>query len=161
MAKTANKQPKVTGSQLAGLSIVSGLSGSFATFQQAKASRGLGEVNTRLAEFRAEDALRRGDERIGIARGRARRIKGAQRAGFAGQGVRVDVGSAADIAAETEAISALDEMTLRNNALRESFGFKVEAINASAQADLAYLAGITKSVDTLLTSGLTAASFLD
>lgn len=152
---------KVTGEQLAGLSIISGLSGAFSSFQQAKAQRGLGEVNVRLAEFRAEDALKRGAERIGISRGRARRIKGAQRAGFAGQGVRVDVGSAADIAAETEAISAIDEMTIRNNALRESFGFKVEAISASLQADLAYLAGITKSVETLLTGGIKAAAFLD
>lgn len=147
--------------RLASLSLFSGISGAFSTFQQSKAQRGLGETNARLAEFRAEDALRRGDERIGIARGRARRTKGAQRAGFAGQGVRVDVGSAADIAAETETISAFDEMTLRNNALRESFGFKVEAINASAQADLAYLAGITKSVDTLLTGAIGAAKFLD
>ncbi len=151
----------ITGTQLAGLSIFSGLSGAFSTFQQAKAQRGLGKTNARLAEFRAEDALKRGSERIGIARGRARRVRGAQRAGFAGQGVRVDVGSAADIAAETEAISAVDEMTIRNNALRESFGFKVEAINASAQADLAYLAGITKSVGTLLTGGVKAAAFLD
>lgn len=150
-----------TDKQLASLSLFSGISGAFGTFQQAKAQRGLGKVNVRLAEFRAEDALRRGEERIGIARGRARRVRGAQRAGFAGQGVRVDVGSAADIAAETEAISAVDEMTLRNNALRESFGFKVEAISASAQADLAYLAGITKSVDTLLTGSLKAATFLD
>ncbi len=153
MATTADKR-------LAGLSIFSGVTGAFSRFQQAKAQRGLGEVNARLAEFRAEDALRRGDERIGIARGRARRVKGAQRVSFAGQGVRVGVGSAADVAAETEAISAVDEMTIRNNALRESFGFKVEAINASAQADLAYLAGITKSFDTLLTGAIGAAKFL-
>ena len=68
-----------TDKRLAGLSLFSGVTGAFSRFQQAKAERGLGEVNVRLAEFKARDALRRGDERIGIARGRARRIKGAQR----------------------------------------------------------------------------------
>jgi len=152
MASSADKS-------LAGLSLFQGLSGAFATFEQAKAKKTLSEVNQRLAEAKARDALRRGNELVGINNDKVKKTIGSQRASFAAQGVRVDAGSARNVQSDTAITGALDALAIKNSALREAFGFKIQAINAQAQGDLALLAGVTKSFDTLLTGGIQAAAF--
>jgi len=151
--------PSISDKSLATLSLFSGVSGAFASFEQAKARRRLFETNKRIAEQKARDAIKRGDELVGLTRSSVKKTIGAQRASFGAQGVRVDAGSAANVQADTLIVGALDERAIRNNALREAFGFKLQTINEQAQGDLAYLAGITKSFDTLLTGGLTATKF--
>lgn len=149
-----------TDKTLASLSLFSGIGGAFASFTRAQAKRRLGKVNERLAEQQARDVLRRGSELVGISEARTKKTIGSQRAAFAAQGVSVNTGSARDVQADTATVGIMDALAIKNNALREAFGFKVQAINEATQGDLAYYAGITKSFDTLLTSGVKSVGFL-
>lgn len=99
------------------------------------------EFNAQVAELQAEDAIARGrDEESQFRRG-VRALIGSQRAGFAGQGVKVGVGSAADVAADTAFLGELDARQIRANAQREAWGFQVEAADRRMAADVARKGG--------------------
>lgn len=101
----------------------------------------LHRINAQLAEEQAADAIARGHEAEGRHRRGARQMAGAQRARLAAQGIAVDSGSALDIQAETHALSELDALTIRNNAKREAWGFRVDAWNSRVRGQLSQQAG--------------------
>jgi hypothetical protein len=112
------------------------------------AARRLGDFNAAVAEVQSRDALLRGAEEEGKFRQQVEQLIGTQRAGFAGQMVEVGTGSAADVQADAAYLGELDALTIRSNALRESWGYKVEAENArlggqNAQAASRWNAGAT------------------
>ena len=99
------------------------------------------EQNAKMADAEAQDALDRGEltaQRRGLE---ARQQIGSTRASQAAQGVDVSSGSAADVQASEAGIGALDEMTIRNNAAREAWGYKVEAINERQAGQVAAITG--------------------
>lgn len=131
---------------------------------QANAQRAQGEfekaqydMNARLAQFQAEDALGRGEQEVGKARQATAQTIGAQRAATAAQGIDVGSGSALDIQADTAGMGALDVMTIRNNARREAFGYKVQAADYKMRGRLAKRGAQVAANATLLTGGLNAA----
>ena len=103
---------------------IQALSGAYSTYQQGRAQRAISRANERLAEMRARDAIKRGQEAEGISRQRTRKVLGSQRAAQAAQGIRTDYGSPLDIQLETGDIGELDALTIKNNALREAFGHR-------------------------------------
>jgi hypothetical protein len=122
-------------------------------FQQQQA-----EMNGRLAEMRGADALERGN-RAAVEHGqKARRLIGSQRAALAAQGINIDDGSAFDVQQDAYEMSAEDQMTIRNNAWREAWGFKVEAQQSRMQGRMAALAADNASRNTILTGLAGAAS---
>lgn len=94
------------------------------------------EDNAQFADGLADDAIARGLDEEGQIREAGRVMIGAQRAGYAGQGVRVDAGSAAQVAADTHRTVQLDALTRRNNAAREAFGYRFEAQDLRNGADV-------------------------
>ena len=128
--------------------------------EESKARRLIAKSNERIADMRAEDALKRGQEAVGRARGRTKKLIGSQRASIAAQGIRTDVGSAQDVQQEAQDIGELDALAIKNNAAREALGFKTEAVSASLQGRIAAGRGRTQAAETLVTGGLRAASFL-
>lgn len=134
------------------------------TVAQSRAERAQGDYQSRISRLNAElatlsasDAIRRG-ERLTAQRFRqARQIIGAQRAAFAAQGVIVGVGTALELELQEAEAAAGDAITLRNNAYREAFGFRVEAISLEEEARLARTLGRERSRATLLTGGIMAA----
>lgn len=147
------------GTGLAAMSMIQGISGAYSSYQQAKANKLVAESNRRIAEMKARDALKRGHETEARSRQSNRKTIGSQRAALAAQGIRVDYGSAADIQTETANIGELDALTIKNNALREAFGYTTQGQDASMQGRLAYQSGITQSMDTLLTGGIKATGY--
>lgn len=117
------------------------------------------EQNIRLSEIQAEDAIRRGDVEAENMRKTTKKVIGAQRANFAGQNIAVDEGSAADIQAETQAQGSVNAQTIKNNAWRESWGYRVQAVSGQGQAVQTRLAGSNVMGNTLLTGGLQAANY--
>lgn len=99
----------------------------------------LAEWNANIAEQAAKDAISRGDIEAGRVRSGTRQTVGSQRAALAAQGIDVNTGSAADVQSDTARIGALDELTARNNAAREAWGYKVQAWNERTQGQLAKL----------------------
>ncbi len=150
-----------------GVGVVSAAASAYSTYVTAKANKKLfeaqafaNEVNARISEKMAEDAIARGHEREGISRQKTKKTRGSQRASLAAQGIRVDTGSALDVQLETEDIGEINAVTIRNNALREAFGHHSQAANYMTQAGLDRIRGaqekargISKAGQTLLTGG--------
>lgn len=97
--------------------------------------------NAALAEDQAEDALARGRESEMALRRKARSGAGSQRASFAAQGLDISGGSAQDVMRNDMAMSELDALTIKNNAQRESLGFRQQAEFDRRDAEMARRGG--------------------
>lgn len=132
-------------------------------YAQSQAQRAQGDVtktlfdeNSKFADLQADDAIRRGNTAAMEAKRRTDDMVGTQRAGFAGQGVDVNSGSAAEVQGDTRAMGALDMVTLKNNAYREAMGYRVSALDYNFRGNMAKMAGDNEASQTMLTGGLRA-----
>lgn len=99
-----------------------------AAAKAASESQGqLADYNAEIAELQASDALERGAEEESRYRQQVRGIIGQQRAGQAAANIDVSYGTAADVQADAAYLGELDALTVRTNARREAWGFKVQA----------------------------------
>lgn len=128
--------------------------------RQADYESGVLGLNAEMADRAADDAVARGREAQNRSRLGTRQLIGAQRATLAGQGLQLEGGTASDLQLESQQLGELDTLTIANNAMREAFGFKVEAVNYRSQANLTRLAGKNTAANyrnqgytTLLTTG--------
>lgn len=96
----------------------------------------VGEMNATLAERRAKDAIERGATEEQRKRQEVARLKGAQTAAMAANGVDLTMGSPLDTLVDTAVLGELDALTIRTNAYRESYEHKVDAVNKRAGAEL-------------------------
>ena len=112
------------------------------------------ETNKKIAEAQAEDAIFRGEKEAARLRRRTKKLIGSQRVALAAQGIDIESGSAADILEDTAASSAVDELTIRNNAAREALGFKSQALGFGAQAGFQRISGRFARGATIATGGL-------
>lgn len=129
-----------------------------ATWQRTQA-----EINARFAEMEAEDVLRRGDKEANEHQKKVRQVVGSQRAALAAQGIQVDSDTALELQRETSEIGSLDAQTIKNNAWRQAFGFKQEAISSRFAGEIAALTGQQQQSfanfqarNTLITGGISA-----
>lgn len=125
------------------LSVGSAILGAAGTMMQARQSSGqasyqaaVAKNNAVLARRNAEVAIQAGDVREQAKRRETAGIIGAQRAAYAAHGVDVNVGSPVDVQASTAELGELDALTIRNNAQREAYGYKIQEGNASAESGL-------------------------
>jgi hypothetical protein len=138
---------------LAGLQLLGGAAEGEGAQRSANFQADQAEVSAQFAEMNAVDAIARGDEDAEKYQEHLRKTKGAQRAALAAQGINVDVGTASAVQKDTSRIAMEDIATIKNNAWRESFGFKQEASSLRSQANFTRIEGRTKKATSLLTSG--------
>jgi hypothetical protein len=93
------------------------------------------EFNARMLDAQARDAIYRGRETEDRFREETRSFIGAQRASYAAQGVLLSDGSALDVQKDTAYQGELDAITIRVNAARESWGFRIESEDSYMQAE--------------------------
>lgn len=117
--------------------------------QQAYAQAGLNELYAKDVEAKGRRASLR-------VRQKANVVKGAQRAALAAQGIDVSTGTAGDILDETQTAGEMDALTTKNNAWREAFGYKTEAVRLRTEGDYANMTAKNQAKLTLLTGGLQA-----
>jgi len=139
-------------------SLASGVMNAQAYRQQGEFQRQQFEFNKRIAETQAEDAIRRGDKDAVALKKSAKRLIGAQRTALAAQGIEIDSGSALDVQMDTAQLAAQDALTIKNNAYREAWGYKVQALDYGAKGQFAELQGRQQATQSLLTGGLGALS---
>jgi hypothetical protein len=97
------------------------------------------EFNAAQAEKDATATLEVGHAQESAFRTSVRQAIGTQRAGFAGQGVKLEGGgTVADVLGDTDTLGEVDALTIRKNAAREAEGLRFEA------ADLRRSAGIAR-----------------
>lgn len=75
---------------------------------------------------------------------------GAIKSNYAGHGVDVNTGTAADVAAAAASMGELDVQTIRSDAARRMFGFKTQADLYEQKADNAYAAGEMGAITSLV-----------
>lgn len=145
------------GEMFAGLSLISTLFGAWSSHEAGKKNRQLMEYNAGIAEFQADDAIKRGTVASNRRRVQTRQTIGAQRAELAHQGVDInDVdSSAADVQADAAYLGELDAITIQNNAAREAWGYRMQAQDLTLRGRYAQQTGDMQGVQTLLTGGST------
>jgi hypothetical protein len=106
-------------------------------YQAGKTQERIALRNQELAEQAAADAVERGNLEEEKHRLQVGALVAKQRALIASAGVEIGTGSPIDIFADTAAKGELDILTIRNNARREAWGLKGQALNFGYQGKLA------------------------
>lgn len=154
----------------AGLAIASTLIGAVGAVQQGKAASDaakynakVADMNARISDRRAIDALERGKIEEQSKRREVAQLRGRQEAAMAANGVDLSFGSPLETLVDTAVIGELDALTVRSNASREAYGFKVDAANKVADGNLSRMnakasrtAGYLSAAGTLLSGGADA-----
>jgi hypothetical protein len=130
----------------------------YGQYQAGQEEAGKAKQNAMLAEFQADEALSRGFLESARHQASVRRLTSTQRAGYASQGIDVFSGSATDVRDSAKSLGEVDAMMIRNNAVREAFGYRVQATSARDEAASARRRGTYGTIGTLLTGGAQAYS---
>lgn len=108
------------------------------------------DYNARVAEMQAQDALQRGKEDEATYRLGVKALIGSQRADFAGGNIDVGSGTALDVQADAAYLGELDAQTIRRNAQREAWGFRVKAEQSRMEGKNARKAGYFDAASSVL-----------
>lgn len=149
----------------------SALTGAFASisngYAQSQAIRAnaayqatISKINAQLAEMNADDAVKRGDAAALDYQQQVDDMLSNQKVAYAGQGVDLTFGTPQEVMRETKMRGALDIVTIKNNAWREAWGYKNEALQSTSQGKFAQITGEGQSRMTLLTGGMNAVTQL-
>lgn len=139
-------------------SFTSGFSQSAAYKMQGDYAKQTAELNIEIANAQAEDALTRGEKAVTQNNKKTKQVIGSQRASLASQGIDVSSGSALALQEDAAQLGALDSLTIKNNAWREAWGYKTEALTSRAQGNFASNYYRFAGNNTLLTGGLNTAN---
>lgn len=130
------------------LTIGSTIMGAAGSIQQGNAAAAaadynakVSEMNAELSERRAKDALDRGANEEQKKRQEVQQILGRQQAAFAANGVDLSFGSPLDTITDTAVLGELDALTIRQNANREAYDYRVDAVNQRSGATLQRMQG--------------------
>ena len=131
-----------------GLSIGQLIGGIYSTYSGSKLAGDLlktqqhiNENNAKIAQMGYESAMRAGESEIQKISMNAGAVKSKQKAAMAANGIKLGVGSAADVTASTEVMKKLDMNTAHQNALASAFGYSVRQSNYEGQAKAQGYAG--------------------
>lgn len=114
-----------------------GMRNAAATRAQGQYASNADLMNAKLASAQSADATARG-EVSAFTRGEATKQQiGSSTAQLAASGINLGVGSAVDVTKTESFLGALDEATIRNNAARQAWGYKVQASDYTSRAALA------------------------
>jgi hypothetical protein len=97
----------------------------------------IAENNKQITEWQAIDAVHRGDQTVQGMQLDTAGLKGSQRATMAARGIDITEGSANDVLTTTDWTAAVDQETVRDNARREAWGYRVQGTNFANQANAA------------------------
>lgn len=97
------------------------------------------ERNAKIAEFKARDAIIRGNEETKKQRQYTASVLAKQRAAMAANNIDVAYGSALDAAVDTAMLGELDALTVQSNSYREAYNHRVDAANERSGAVLSRL----------------------
>lgn len=112
-----------------------------ATAAASRYSANVMDMNATLADRRAKDALERGAVAEQRKRQEVSAIVGKQTAAMAANGVDISFGSPLDTLTDTAVLGELDALTIRTNAHREAYDYRVQAVNQRAQGNLERMKG--------------------
>lgn len=118
-------------------------------------------LNARFSELQAEDALRRGKRDATQFKREAKKLMGSQRVSLAAQGIDIESGSALDVQLDTAEQVEEDIISIKNNAWKEAWGYRVQAMDYRNQGQLAKLSAQNSARNTILSGGIQAYSTIN
>lgn len=131
----------------------------------ARYSAEMARINAGIAETNARTTLmlgQRDEQRVLLA---GANMKASQAAAQAANGIDLGVGSAAAVRTSTDVLTRIDANTVAANAIRQAWGYRMQAAGAEGQAMLAdtragqmQTAGALAATSSLLTGAGTVAS---
>lgn len=95
----------------------------------------IADNNRQISEWQAIDAVRRGDLDIQGMQLDTAAVKGTQRATMAARGIDITEGSANDVLTTTDWSAAVDQQTVRDNARRAAWGYRVQGASYVNEAN--------------------------
>lgn len=114
------------------------------------------EGNAKIAEINAGLVLKKGEEEQELMRKKGNVIGGAQRAALAAQGIDVTQGSSVEIQEDTQAQIMSDIAKIKTNAVREAWGYRMEAHNQRTSAMMGRIGAESAASATMLGAGFRA-----
>jgi hypothetical protein len=96
----------------------------------------LDEINAKIADSQARDALFRGERAEQAFRQDVAQLRSKQRVGYAAGGVDLGSETVAATLTSTDVMSELDATQIKANALREAWGMRTEAGNLRSSANM-------------------------
>lgn len=114
--------------------------------------RDMAQINARMSETAAQSVMDAGQKqasKLGLQYGK---VKSAQRASMAANGIDLGVGNAAEVQAGTDLMKEIDMNQIEANAVRAAWGYRTQSVNYQNQS---LMAGV--SADSISTSGAQAA----
>lgn len=116
----------------------------------------MNKINQEVLQMNKEQAIDVGEEQAAQIREQGRQVQGAQAVGFAAQGVDVNTGSAALVQEDTRYLSEIDALTVKNNAMRQAFGYQTAQFEGNLQTAFNSMAFEQKRRQTLVSGGMAA-----
>lgn len=121
-----------------------------ASYDQGKYLDKVSKINAGISNRAAVDAEKRGSLDADTQRQYTQQIIGSQRSGYAGNGIDVNSGTAGIVQNDTAAMGELDALTIINNAAREAYGYRVQAMDQRQQGKLAKYQGKMAAIGSIL-----------
>lgn len=103
----------------------------------AKAQANIARINAQSMELQAQAVLRANESATVRKTMEAGQVKSAQRVALAANGVAVGEGSAAEVQASTDIVKEMDKNQMKENAVRNAWGYRMQAANYEGQALMA------------------------
>lgn len=138
---------------------VSNVFNAYSSYENGKYLSKVAKQNAAVSDQAAEDATQRGAIAADEQRKTTQQVIGKQRAGFAANGIDVNTGTAGIVQNDSAALGELDALTLMNNAAREAYGYKVQAVDQRQQGKLAKYQGKMEAIGSILGGVEKAATF--
>lgn len=116
-------------------------------------------INQKIAGEQGIEAKAQGDIQAGQAEEQGRQQVAQQRVDQAATGADVNSGSALDLQSDTTWQAKQNQVTIRNNAWRQAWGYNVQAIDYGMQGEMSKMAGQNAMNNTFLTGGMQAVGY--
>lgn len=135
------------------------VAGAASSYMQAdsagKAADGVARFNAKVAELQAIDAIKRAESDASDRSRETGQVQGEQRAALAAQGIDPNEvgGTAEDLLTSTELIGQRDMDTIKANATRTAWGYKIDATNSRMSGQIARNEAQQKAYAGLINSG--------
>lgn len=136
-----------------GLQAFSSYQSSQATKQSYDYQSAVARNNAITAEYQAEDAIKRGQLSEEQQRRKTMMLKGTQTARLAANGIDISEGSPLQILSDTDWMGEQDALTIRDNANREAWGYRVQGQNSTSNSTM--LKARSEAENPLLAAGTT------
>lgn len=145
-----------------GLSSLSAIATTFGAVSSARAKgayeESIARTNATIARLQAKQAIDAGNALASKKNLETRSVLGAVRAQQGASGIDVNSGSSRVVRSSIANAGATDELTIRNNAARQAWGYETEAIESGFKGQFAKLTATAEADQSLLTGGLRAVS---